>query len=496
MNKTLLAYGLLLIVVVASLFVIKTNVSITGKAVDVAEKPAGQPNFEVTLTAYYTTSVASGTIWKTGVPPVADQRRYCGIPESQRGVYEEARCQGSIVYDGRVYSYADVKDTLQQSTPLPMEFTNGRTAQGTNPMPHRTIAVNYDEGSQCYIPPNSNVYIYIEPNNPWNGWYIAEDTGDAMKKQCKIDIYAGVGKEALSQAVPFVSLKKAQIYVFDKGYARMNDQSTKYTTFGTYTIKPGFSVTKNHNAEIYETLKTFSQDVMNQCTVNTADCLNKQITAFNSQHQDVSLTENCEDETTKVFQRIVENIQDCSYADHANVCMCDLTKDIVTDQTTIYDLSFQQTGNANNQYQYTVSMKNNPETLPLLTNHPLDFTDLSFSVAPGSSDNKRVLVSATPQLDGGNLYLAFNPAANDPKYSLVKIENGNVFDKQGLIDPAIPTDACPFTKEHYKICAVSKETYPISTNGKIVFEPLKIKFSLFLEDKTPPVAGLPAPVTP
>jgi 3D (Asp-Asp-Asp) domain-containing protein len=110
-----------------------------------------------------------------------------------KGFYEQVRCQGSGTCDGQTYNYATVSPTDKTQTgPI-------QTASGTTPTPKRTIAVNDDYGTNCYIPYGSKVQLDFGKDNPWNGVYIAEDTGKAITG-CRIDVYVGSGKEAITQA--------------------------------------------------------------------------------------------------------------------------------------------------------------------------------------------------------------------------------------------------------------------------------------------------------
>ena len=153
-----------------------TNNQITGRFI----------NQEFEITTYYTPKESDFTKWSTSNIPDLDSSKACKI--SNKGFYEEVKCQGSgISKDNKICKYdqiTNVRDT-SQCKPLTSKFSRGITATGTNPTAHRTIAVDPN-----VIPYNSTIYIEFENNTEWSGCYIAEDTGSMIKGD-HIDIYTG-----------------------------------------------------------------------------------------------------------------------------------------------------------------------------------------------------------------------------------------------------------------------------------------------------------------
>ncbi|MDI6737676.1 MAG: metallophosphoesterase [Nanoarchaeota archaeon] len=126
----------------------------------------------------------------------------CNLPMSDRGFYEVTLCEGSSICRDKVYSYTDISKTaFEGGVAKTTANERGYTKTGVKPETHRTIAVNPDEGTGCFIPYGSRVYLKFNEGNPLNGWYFAEDTGGAFrgkyKPACKIDMYGGVGAREL-----------------------------------------------------------------------------------------------------------------------------------------------------------------------------------------------------------------------------------------------------------------------------------------------------------
>lgn len=180
------------------------------------------PTFtNIVSTVYYTVSLDdfdgswySGEASYAGID-VTTPLGWCVIPESRRGFYEDVKCQGSGVANDKLYYFNSIA-TTQRDSVVAGEGISGITSTGTEPIGKWTVAVNPVEGTQCHIPYGTLMYIRFSDNNPWNGVYRAEDTGAAFRGECKIDIYAGIGKGAVDAAVADgVSNSRPQIYLLD-----------------------------------------------------------------------------------------------------------------------------------------------------------------------------------------------------------------------------------------------------------------------------------------
>lgn len=177
------------------------------------------PSGIITSTVYYTPDCNDPTLKKNGWSSGAtNSKGYCYIPKSQNGFYEEVKCEGSGSCDGHIYHHSTItKD--ETSSPYLTGVKNGRTATGSDPLAHRTAAVNNEKGTQCYIKYGTQFYAYFGEGNPWNGFYIAEDTGSAFKGKCKIDFYAGVGESNSKAASKWVNPQTSpEIYILDSNY--------------------------------------------------------------------------------------------------------------------------------------------------------------------------------------------------------------------------------------------------------------------------------------
>ena len=199
---------------------------------------------------------------------VEDRRAgWCCIPEQHRGFFEEIMCQGSGVYDGRVYHFEDIATTPQDSVAL-QGYERGITATQTDPEPKRTVAVNPEAGTDCYIEYGTHMYIYFGENNPWNGVYIAEDTGSAFAGECKIDIYAGVGRAAMEEARQYIT-RYPEIYLLDEEGipkppvpARVGDVSS---VSGGLSAEYGYEYESVEFIDFFNSVKGFAEGVIGTC---------------------------------------------------------------------------------------------------------------------------------------------------------------------------------------------------------------------------------------
>lgn len=156
-------------------------------------------------TGYYIPN-GTGEPWlkalQGSTPPCFTGSNYWCIPQEDRGFYTEVKVQGTGIRNGKVYHYSTIK---RSGGGQPRDSITGLTNQQTRPEPNHTIAVNQNPDSKCYIPPGSKVYI--DTNDQFEGTYVAEDTGGLFDEEgttdtgdCKIDIYTGIGDDALKKA--------------------------------------------------------------------------------------------------------------------------------------------------------------------------------------------------------------------------------------------------------------------------------------------------------
>ena len=151
---------------------------------------------QVRVTYYYTPSEYNFNEWsRYGCGSSID---CCNI--NRKGFYEDVRCQGSgLGKDGCLYRYYSIGITRDASARIcePGKELRGVTATGTNPAKKRTIAVD-----PKVVPLGKTVVLNFGENEcakKWNGCYMAEDTGSAIKGQ-HVDLYVGVGKKELTDS--------------------------------------------------------------------------------------------------------------------------------------------------------------------------------------------------------------------------------------------------------------------------------------------------------
>ena len=159
--------------------------------------PDGPSNFKVRTTGYWLALEEDWPVWYTGAPQPGSNA--CTVPISQRGFYEDVKCEGTgFTNAGKLIYYSKIQTTREASEAnmyTPQDVISKKNIIKAV-RPKRTIAVNPDKGTPCYIPSGSRVYIkYPDPTSPFTGWYVAQDTGGAFHGKCAIDIFLGVGKQ-------------------------------------------------------------------------------------------------------------------------------------------------------------------------------------------------------------------------------------------------------------------------------------------------------------
>lgn len=240
-----------------------------------------QPTYtNIVSTVYYTPLAEDFESWSTGASDNHDVRTrlgWCVIPPSQRGFFEDVKCQGSGVSENRVFQFNTIQPTRQDSVPIPPDFTRGRTSTGTDPLPKWTVAVNDQEGTPCHIPYGTLMYIYWNEGNPWNGIYRAEDTGSAFRGQCKIDVYAGVGTRARDEAIRNgLSNARPEIYILDENFNPISGLDDRMPRSEGY-FETRYSTKTSYNLSLMEELNLFNQERKN-CEgsyQNQKECINR-----------------------------------------------------------------------------------------------------------------------------------------------------------------------------------------------------------------------------
>lgn len=234
-KKSLLILFLASTLISFSLGMFWLNGSFTGQ-VTASEIESMEPTFTNILATVYYTATSEDKVQSNGEImwsnpdahseyDLSTSRGFCVMDMEDRGFYEEVRCQGSGIHEGEIYNYATVGLTEEESRPVEginfADFSRGVTKTNTNPTPQRTVAVNPVAGSTCCINYDSEMYINFGRGHPWSGTYAAEDTGSAFRGECKIDIYAGVGREELENVRSLLNSQgmgeNPEIYLLDEG---------------------------------------------------------------------------------------------------------------------------------------------------------------------------------------------------------------------------------------------------------------------------------------
>lgn len=259
--------------------------TLTGNAAIPPDVDLGNCFNNIRTTLYYTPDLADhGNIWSTHATPCPNSYGYCCIPENNRGFYEDVMCQGSGVADGQVYHYTTISPAgLSQSTPIP-GLTRGKTNKGKDPTPKRTVAADQNCPGFNY---GSKLYIYWGENNPWNGYYVVEDTGSAFMGRCdKMDIYAGVGKAELQDAAKYVA-EYGKVCVLDSTFQMPDPDFSGLSEFvdpvtGEYNVPYGHDITVKEITTLFDSTKQFLEGTINRCIQFTDElqkdaCINGEI---------------------------------------------------------------------------------------------------------------------------------------------------------------------------------------------------------------------------
>jgi 3D (Asp-Asp-Asp) domain-containing protein len=196
---------------------------------------------------------------------------WCCIREEDRGFYEEVLCQGSGVCQEQTYNSETITPNKGE-VPIDEDYRRGITATGTEPTREDTIAVNVQEGSSCYIPLGSEVYIDFGQGHPWNGQYTAEDIGAAFQGDgrapngnCKIDVYTGI--DTASDPAQNVSRQEATAYIINTPANKsINNPGEKRNKQTDSTIQQGFIEATYSYQNSLPILNSFSEfkDSLNQ----------------------------------------------------------------------------------------------------------------------------------------------------------------------------------------------------------------------------------------
>jgi 3D (Asp-Asp-Asp) domain-containing protein len=220
----------------------------------------------IETTVYFTPSEQEYPMWYTGESSCGPPLYYCCIHEDKRGFYEDVKCQGSGVYAGKVYHTSTIGSTQSESEPVP-GFVNGRTSTGKDPKPKFTVAANPNCPQFKY---NTNLFIDWGADSEWTGYYQVQDTGSAFKGNCnKLDIYAGVGKASVTEALKGVK-KTAKVCVLDANFQMPNPDFSGGSKFvdpitGQYNTKYAHDVTVDNFNLLFKNTKDALDLVITQC---------------------------------------------------------------------------------------------------------------------------------------------------------------------------------------------------------------------------------------
>jgi len=237
-----------------------------------AQAPIGRPTFDgaIETDAYFIPTCEDSQPWYTGAWDEGHDRfaTACDVPEARRGFYEDVKCHGIGVCHGKQYGPDIGKVEGSNAHTLDNAHPSGETMCGTTPAPHRTLAVNTQPGTSCFIPYGSLVYLQFPgadaadtAESQWTDWYVAEDTNAALRGTCGAEIFAG-DEDGYRSAVSSITGKRPQVWVFPPGGASpLTEQifteaiPPDQQPIGVYSIKPSFSTTLDYDLTEYRTVQ-------------------------------------------------------------------------------------------------------------------------------------------------------------------------------------------------------------------------------------------------
>jgi len=445
MNK-LLMLGLGVLLIAAVFFFIPKPV-LTGHAI-----LEGGKQYSMETTLYYLVDAqdyrdpTGGVVWcRSHCDTHAGSTEACRTPMSQRGFYEDVRCQGSGVVDGVFYRYFDIQNTQVNSPP----HDKPETAIGTIPQARRTIAVNNREG-HCGIKLKQKVYIEFSPGNPWNGWFVAEDVG-SLVTECHIDVFAGRSKIELENARPFLAQTAAKVWVFDEDHPIPADGSFGEGEFlGTFSYQPVLSEKISYDFSIYDALKHFATEV-STCPDDLAVCVQQKINDFNQlpalqgydneQDHGYKLSNHCDPEENYAF---IEQLYDCMES-YDTGCVCPLDIDYANTDSIFTRIE----ALAPNMMYFTTYNPSQPYiSFPYKVGYSPDLVDITYIPDVPSLiyhfDASGILLSGEPLIQG--LYPESIPY-------IYKVDDEHLVFAKTVLDP----HTCKVRKKHFPFCMNTSE---------------------------------------
>jgi len=321
---------------------------------------------------------------------------------------------------------------------------------------------------------------------------------------------------------PRIVLKKYQDYCDDldgeikNGIYDYQDAGLEIEVqvYGSYDIKPNFKIRKKHNLSFYEELKIFSEDVIKECETETPQtCIDEKMQLFNDGHDNIELKHECETPTESVFYDTLQNIQNCINTEKKD-CVCLLTptiskNELGDDADKSFVFRFSKLKEQEGMFYYEIkveeqkskafpsSAREQPEERSDYVALPfeLKFSQVTFQEAPSgfwgtiTDFFKDMVKSYYGIADINDIFLEFYFIYVDPTdntYKLAKGVDGKLMldDNTELVDKT-SCEKVAYEVNDYKFCAITSETYPTMKDDEVVWEPLKIKFSLYVPKVIP-----------
>ncbi|NQU98107.1 lytic transglycosylase domain-containing protein [Candidatus Woesearchaeota archaeon] len=276
------------------------------------------------------------------------------------------------------------------------------------------------------------------------------------------------------------------------------------TTTGFFEFGQNFKTSTEYNLSIYEELKEFAQETIDECKDNVSKCLDNKMSEYNKEHDTELLhLHDCEEGAERVFYDFIENLQDCTYSWGDN-CKCKITEEYSEDEIKAglkedYRITFSekivpQSMVATPKLFFEVEMAEPKELKAEFSIEDTNFWAPEEYLFEYNKELENKRITFYDQLSGNRHELEdFNKlflVKRNNKLSLwVDSEFSEKFRTAVQTPSEIPNE-CTVAKQTFRICAKTTDKLPVvkenNNRKELVYEEAKIKFALTLIDETPP----------
>ncbi len=252
--------------------------------------------------------------------------------------------------------------------------------------------------------------------------------------------------------------------------------------FANYLVKPSFHITFDYNLDVYDKIKEWTTQTLENCYDNPLICLKQAVEANNQKYDPTSpfsffLNTSCEENT--LFYDFLESYSNCAWTTQSD-CLCKVS----TESKVKYNLQLEK------------------GKIKVIEPFHQDFsveTPSAFGVFAGNQDPSPGHYTYTfggedkPVLKA---YMTPEPGMPDRElYSLQPYDSlllykqkdgGMTLLQNGVYADGREVPFCTLNKTRVKICARLNQELPYIRLGEVAWKNITIQFALELQDRTPP----------